>query len=181
MVGFSQNSKKNVAKDFNSYMETLVNKEFAKTVEYHPEFVFQSTSKKQMIQGLEKTYNNPAFTFKIDSYAIDKIGRAYKSDSLFYRVIKYQVNMNKKLNSLDKKSAKDKEAFLRILEMQLLSQYGFGNVTLNKKTDFFKIKEKSKVCAISKDGIKDWKFIVLNYEQRESLKLLLPKKLHKEL
>lgn len=176
----SQNAKKNSAKDFKNYMNAIQDKDVDKVMSYHPDFLFQAIPKKQVKEEFEKTHNNPGVTFHIKKYKIEKLGKTIKGDSLFYKVIRYKTSIETRLAKIDDKSAKDKEAFNRLHEMRLLSQYGFGNVTLNKKTGFFEIQERNKVCAISKDGVNDWKFIVLEYKHREALQKLLPTKLYKE-
>lgn len=161
-------------------MQSIMEKDIEKAVSYYSELLFQITPKETVSNELTALYKNPKLSFDIKKYKIDKIGKTVKGASLFYKVIRVRSTIETKLTKIDNRTDKEKEAFLRLHEMRLLSQYGFGNVNLNKKTGVFEVKNQQKVVGISKDGVQDWKFIELKYEQKEALSKLLPKKLHKE-
>lgn len=177
LAATAQEYKKAIEKSFTEYLNAIANKEFEKSLDYVvPEF-FDIYPKGQMISVMEQTFNNPAIKFEIKDPKILKINDSKKIENKYYSLLSYSHQMNMKVNDGADQSEEEKKAQNNLVATSLKEEFGADNVKYNDKTGFFEIQIEKQVYTISKNGQTDWKFLVIEKNQKAVLEKLLPKEL----
>jgi hypothetical protein len=141
-----------------------------------PEF-FEIIPKSQMIKLMEQTFNNPSMEFELKNPKILSINDAQKIEEKFYSLLSYSNQMNMKILNEGEETEDEKKMRIGLTQLSFEKNFGSENVKYNEETDFFEILVEKQVYTISKDGIKDWKFLVIEKKQKVLLEKLLPKEL----
>lgn len=176
-IGIAQDYKKNIESEFSAYLNSIVNMEFEKSMEYiTPEF-FEIVPKSQMIALMEQTFNNPTMEFEILNPKILSVNDFQKIENKYYSLLTYSNQLNIKINSEDQETKDEKEMRINLTKQSFEQTFGAENVKYNEKSDFFEIQSQKDVYAISENGITDWKFLVIEKKQRMILDKILPKEL----
>lgn len=176
-TGNAQDYKKTIEIEFTEYLNSIVNKNFAKSMDYViPEF-FEIIPKSQMIKVMEQTFNNPSMEFELKNPKIISINDAQKIEEKFYSLLSYSNQMNMKIRNEGEETEDEKKMRIGLTQLSFEKNFGSQNVKYNKETDFFEILVEKQVYSISKDGKKDWKFLVIEKKQKVLLEKLLPKEL----
>ena len=176
-TGNAQDYKKTIEIEFTEYLNSIVNKNFAKSMDYViPEF-FEIIPKSQMIKVMEQTFNNPSMEFELKNPKIISINDAQKIAEKFYSLLSYSNQMNMKIRNEGEETEDEKKMRIGLTQLSFEKNFGSQNVKYNKETDFFEILVEKQVYSISKDGKKDWKFLVIEKKQKVLLEKLLPKEL----
>lgn len=68
-----------------------------------------------------------------------------------------------------------------MLKLSLEKTFGSGNVEFNEETEFYEIHSIKNAFGISENGMSDWKFIVVEPQQKFILEKILPKELTEKL
>lgn len=178
---FAQDSKAVIKQQFTTYLSALINKDFKKSVEYLPEDFLKLYSKAQMIQVMNKAFNNPDFHFQIKDSEILSVGDISKTEGKYYSLLKYSNSIHMKFKNVENETEEDKKERLQILKSSLEESFGAKNVKLSEDTEVFELYSEKEVYAISFDGKSDWRFLVLDSEQLPILKKLLPAKLFNQI
>lgn len=167
---FSQDYKQNIEKEFSDYLETIVNKDFEKSVGYIlPEF-FEIVPKDQMIQIMEQSFNNPEMEISLKDPKILNIEDKQHIEDQYYALLSYSNTMIIKFIDEEEES----QEFTNAIKQSFDQTFGSENVKYNEESGSFEIYSVKKVCAISEDGKSAWKFLVLEKNQKEILKRILP-------
>lgn len=173
----AQDYKKNIETEFTAYLTSIVDGDFSKSMNYIvPEF-FDIIPKSQMIKLMEQTFNNPSMEFEIKNPKIISIEDAQVIENKSYVFLVYSNQMNIRFVSEIEEDNDEKKMRTSMTQLSLENTFGSNNVNYNKETDFFEILVKKQVYAISKDGKTEWKFLVLEKEQKIILEKMLPKEL----
>jgi hypothetical protein len=176
-TGNAQDYKKTIEIEFTEYLNSIVNKNFAKSMNYViPEF-FEIIPKSQMIKLMEQTFNNPSMEFELKNPKILSIDDAQKIEEKFYSLLSYSNQMNMKILNEGEETEDEKKMRIGLTQLSFEKNFGSENVKYNKETDFFEILVEKQVYTISKDGETDWKFLVIEKKQKVLLEKLLPKEL----
>ena len=176
-TGNAQDYKKTIEIEFNEYLNSIVNKNFAKSMNYViPEF-FEIIPKSQMIKLMEQTFNNPSMEFELKNPKILSINDAQKIEEKFYSLLSYSNQMNMKILNEGEETEDEKKMRIGLTQLSFEKNFGSENVKYNKETDFFEILVEKQVYTISKDGKTNWKFLVIEKKQKVLLEKLLPKEL----
>ncbi|ETN94282.1 hypothetical protein [Zhouia amylolytica] len=171
----AQDYKKEIETEFTAYLDAIVNREFEKSMDYIVDDFFTIISKEQMVELMEKTFNNPEIEFEIKDQEIIKINDAEEIENKFYALLSYSNKMNMKFNSKPSETAEEIETKNNLIMSSLESSFGAENVKYNKETKFFEIYSEKNVYAISDNGATAWKFLVVEQRQKPILEQLLPK------
>ncbi|RYY34129.1 MAG: hypothetical protein EOP46_14420 [Sphingobacteriaceae bacterium] len=168
-VGFGQDSKKAIENGFIGYSQTLVNKDFHKMADYITEEVFTYLAKDDYIRLMQKTFNSPDFDITIKDPKLVTIGDVQNIKGKYYSIVDYSNLLNIKL-----KPENDGLANTMAVKRSLESGFGAVNVNYDEKAKLFVIHMKSKMCAISADGVNNWKFVALEANLKPMLGKFLP-------
>jgi len=112
-TAFCQDNKKEIELKFNEYLNSMINKDFEKSMNYISDDFFKIVPKSQMILLLEKTFNNPDLEFKLREPKIIEIKDIELIDNKYYSLLKYSNKMDMKFLIKEKKEIED-EHKLRI-------------------------------------------------------------------
>ncbi|SFB55176.1 hypothetical protein [Algoriphagus aquimarinus] len=179
-LGFAQDYKQNIAGEFTEYLNSIVNMEFEKSMGYiTPEF-FEIVPKAQMIQLMEQTFNNPAMEFEIKNPKILAIDVVQNIEDKYYSLLTYSNQMDIKMKS-EEETEDEKKMRLNLLKVSFEQTFGIDNVKYNEETEFFEIQSQKEVYAISINGETDWKFLVIEKNQKVILEKILPKELSEKI
>lgn len=171
----AQDVKQTIAEEFTDYQDAIINGEFEKSMKYiTPEF-FEIFPKDQLINLMEQTFNNPEITFEIKDTNIENIGDLEEIEGKHYSLLTYSNQMNMRFNGEEDETEEQKQSRIGMTRVSLENTFGSQNVGYNPSTDFFEVKARKNVYAISVDGKTNWKFLVVEKGQKVILDQLLPK------
>lgn len=173
----AQDYKQEIEKEFNEYLRSIENMEFEKSTRYMTKEYLELIPKSQLIDAMEKTFNNPAFDYKITNQKILKIDDSQKIENKYYSLINYSNNMSIKIK---RKIEETDDAYkARTLRSKLAIEKTLSSDKLYyiEETGTIEIESKKNAYGISQDGKSDWKFLVINKKQKALLEELLPKEL----
>lgn len=174
-VATAQDVKQTIAEEFTDYQDAIINGEFEKSMKYiTPEF-FEIFPKDQLINLMEQTFNNPEITFEIKDTNIENIGDLEEIEGKHYSLLTYSNQMNMRFNVEEDETEEQKQSRIGMTRVSLENTFGSQNVGYNPSTDFFEVKARKNVYAISVDGKTNWKFLVVEKGQKVILDQLLPK------
>ncbi len=172
----------NLRDDFDQYIGFIMDKDFNTCTKFMPEKIFNLIPKDKLVTMMNKTMNDPSVSYEMFAPKVTDLGQIQKIDGNHYAILKYSMKMNikyhwDKMPDYDEKDgAPDNETIL----IALKAQFGKDNVTYNEATSFFNVMSYKKVAAISKNGNTDWKFAVLDPQQIQLAKMILPTKIIEE-
>jgi len=170
----AQDYKTEIEKDFAEYLNAITNKEFEKSMAYIlPEF-FEIFPREQMIQLMDQTFNDPSVEFEFKNPEILKVDDREEIEDKYYALLSYSHQMNMKIYGQEDETAEAKSTRIKLTRMSLEQTFGLENVNYNPDTDFFEILSTKDVYAISDNGERDWKYLVIESEQIDILEQLIP-------
>ena len=176
-IAFAQDNTKEIDSQFTDYLNSIINQDFEKSMDYMAEDLFKILPKEQMVLMMEKTFNNPAMEFELKEPKILKIDDSQQIEGKHYAVLTYSNLINMKFLIDEEETEDEHKLRINLTKLALINTFGSGNVKHNEKTDFFKIYSEKHACAISANGKTGWKFLVLDKEQKFILEQLLPKQI----
>lgn len=166
-----QEYKEAVKARFLEYFRHLTQGDFAGSLMYMNPQIFRYISKQQLLEVLEKTYNNPAIRFSIEAPTVLSVSDRQLIDGRHYLKLRYQNYMNMRFVG-DEERGSDTAAVRRALAQQ----FGPGNVYYSATHDTYRIRVFKDVVADSKDG-HHWTFITIEERQKPLLLMFLPKEM----
>lgn len=176
-VGVAQDYKKEIEIGFTEYLNSIMNRDFEKSMEFILPDFFEIFPKDQMITLMEQTFNNPSIEFEFKNPKILEIKDSRKIEPKYYAMLSYSNQMNMKVNSDEVENEEEKESRIKLMKLSFEQTFGSENVQYNTETEFFEIQVEQQVYAISENGLTDWKFLVIEKKQKVILEKLLPKEL----
>jgi hypothetical protein len=151
--------------------------EFEKSMDYMvPEF-FEIIPRAQMVSAMEQAFNNPSVKIEIKNQKILAINDSKKIEDKYYSLLTYSNQLNMKILGTGEETNDEKTARINMTKLSLEQTFGTGNVEYNTETDFFEVQSQKDAYGISLDGQSDWKFLVIEKDQKIILDKLLPKEL----
>lgn len=178
----SENYKENLNKTFIEYYDLVLSQDFEKSMDFILPKLFEIIPRNQLVLLMKQMYNTPGLEFKVDKPKIINYGKLKKFVDRYYSIISYSYDLKVKFNNV-KKSDNQEQNLLNqnLIKLTLEKTYGSGNVNYNKKTKFYDINSVKNAFGISKNGITDWKFVIVEKKQDYILKKILPKELIEKL
>ncbi|WP_194775712.1 hypothetical protein [Pararhodonellum marinum] len=173
----AQDYKKEIEADFTAYINSIVNFDFEQSVEYIVPEVFEIVPKAQMISVMEQSFNNPSLEIKIKNPEILKIEDHLKIQEKYYALLTYSNQMDMKVKSEQSQTEDETINMVSIIKLSLDNTFGAANVKYNDDTGFFEIQSEKDVYCISDNGITNWKFLVVEKNQKAILEKILPQEL----
>lgn len=174
---FAQDVKQEIASEFTSYQNAISQGHFKEAMEYiTPEF-FAIYPKEEVVDLMEKTFNNPSITFEIKDMKIENIAEPEAIEGKHYALLTYSNAMIMKFNENEDENEEQKGSRLAMTRIALEQSFGSNNVGYDPATDAFIVKAEKSVYAISADGRSDWKFLAVEKGQEEVLERILPREL----
>lgn len=127
---------------------------FDKVIENTYPKVFELMPKEQMLVMMKQMLNNPQFEISFQDINPDlKISEIKEIKGEKYAMVQYTNSMLMKFNDMD---GIDPEMMLNLFK----EQYKDGNVTYDKDSKTFSIRERSKMLAISDEFTNgEWKYL----------------------
>ncbi|MCB0701451.1 MAG: hypothetical protein R2863_05420 [Candidatus Kapaibacterium sp.] len=177
----SETPQENVRKDFETYLNHLINQEFTESVEYlYPE-LFAFAPKEQIISTMEQTFNSPEIQISLTSPNILNTGEIRLIDSAYYCKLTYSHQMYMKFNQDTTLSADDIALRDEMTLANLKSTFGEDNVSYDSVNNSFDILSEKDSYGKSINGKTEWKFVDVDANQIMLLNALLPQKIVDEI
>jgi hypothetical protein len=170
-TSYGQTYKNDVKAQFLEYTELLMNKEYAKSIEYLNPAFFKVIPKAQLLKVMEQLYNNPEFDFELERPTLESVQDKKTIEGNDYVKFGYANYLKMRFKSEDGK-ASDTTMIKNALEQQ----FGQGHVSYDLQTGFYRVLVYKKVIANSADN-KKWTFVVIEEKQKPILEKILPKEL----
>lgn len=167
----AQSYKDSIKAQFLRYTDLLVKKDFAKATGYINPGFFKIIPKAQLIIVIEKTYNNPAFDFKIEEPAIVSIGDSKTITDNSFVKLQYSNYL-----TIHFKNDDEEKQDTVLTKKALQAQFGQNNVTYDTSTDTYRVFVIKNVIANSIDN-RNWTFVVIEEKQKPILEKFIPKEL----
>lgn len=180
-VGVAQDYKKNIESEFTEYLNSIVNMKFEKSMEYIAPEVFEIVPRSQMIKLMEQTFNDPTTEFQIKNPKVLTVSDSQKIENKYYSLLTYSSQMNMKINNEEEETEDENKMRINMTKLSLEQTFGSENVRYNEETDFFEIQSKKDAYGISENGETDWKFLVIDKNQKMILDKILPTELAEKL
>ncbi|MES2829796.1 MAG: hypothetical protein V4687_16680 [Bacteroidota bacterium] len=177
---FAQDYKANVKQSFSTYYKYLVAGEFEKSMDYLPPAIFAVVPRAQMVTALKSVMTNPEIQIRLTSFEIKEILDKRKIDTANYVKIRYVGGITMKMKGDSTETVQERENRLNATKTALENSFGSGNVGLELKTETFTVTTTKNSWGISKNGITDWKFVLVDPSQRLILEKILPKEIIEE-
>ena len=151
------------------FVNTIKYKKIDQAVEcIYPKF-FTISSKEQITQLLNMTYNNPFVKIDVQDMKFGTVGKPESINGEHFSISNYYLTMKANVNSMNEDMKK------KVGEM-MTSKYGKANVKYIANEGSYVITAPMKVCAVSKDR-KTWKLVFADNEFKSQLVKVLPKKI----
>ncbi|MEO9952976.1 hypothetical protein [Nonlabens sp.] len=176
-VTLAQETKNEIQADFTNYLNSIVNMELEKSLDYMPTEFFDIIPKAKMLEVMKQTFNNPDMEIDIKNPTILKIDDAQKIENKYYSLLTYSSQMNMKINGDGQETEEDKKLRISMTKTAFQQSFGAENVAYDDKSGFFEIQSEKDVYGISDNGKTGWKFLVLEKNQKAILEKLLPAQL----
>lgn len=173
----AQDVKQHIANEFTAYQDAIAAGDFEVAMEYISPDFFTIYPKESIIELMETTFNNPSITFEIKDLKIENIEDLKEIDGKHYALLNYSNRMLMKFHQEGEENEENKKSRLAMTQLSLEQTFGSNNVQYDPKTDFFGVAAGKSVYAISANGKTDWKFLVLEKDQKEILQRILPREL----
>lgn len=176
-VAICQDYKTEIRSDFTAYLDALTKKQFEKSTAYLVPGLFEIIPKAQMIKAMEQAFNNPDMEFELKDSRILSVNDSKLIQQKYYAMMTYSNMMNMRFKAEKGETVQDKKDRIEMLRESMAQTFGEKNVTYNSATDYFEIYSEKEVYAISDNGKTEWKFLVLEKNQKALLEKLLPAEL----
>ncbi|WP_405377735.1 hypothetical protein [Nonlabens sp. Asnod3-A02] len=176
-IALAQETKNQIQADFTNYLNSIVNMELEKSLDYMPTEFFDIIPKAKMLEVMKQTFNNPDMEIDIKNPTILKIDDAQKIENKYYSLLTYSSQMDMKINGEEHETEEDKKLRISMTKTAFQQSFGAENVVYNDTTGFFEIQSQKDVYGISDNGKTGWKFLVLEKNQKVILEKLLPAQL----
>ncbi|WP_405368892.1 hypothetical protein [Nonlabens sp. Asnod2-A12] len=180
-IALAQETKNQIQADFTNYLNSIVNMELEKSLDYMPTEFFDIIPKAKMLEVMKQTFNNPDMEIDIKNPTILKIDDAQKIENKYYSLLTYSSQMDMKINGEEQETEEDKKLRISMTKTAFQQSFGAENVVYNDTTGFFEIQSQKDVYGISDNGKTGWKFLVLEKNQKVILEKLLPAQLIQDL
>lgn len=180
-IAIAQDTKNEIQVDFTNYLNSIVNMELEKSLNYMPDEFFEIIPKVKMLEAMKQAFDNPSMEIEIKNPIILKIDDAQKIENKYYSLLTYSSQMNMKINGEGQETEEDKSMRISLTKTAFQETFGSENVVYDEKSGFFEIQSEKDVYGISHDGKTGWKFLVLEKNQKMILEKLLPAQLIKDL
>lgn len=174
---FAQDVKQEIAKEFTAYQDAIAAGAFEEAMEYIAPDFFSIYPREDIVTLMEQSFSNSSITFEIKDLKIENIADSEAIDGKHYALLDYSNVLHMKFYQEENESEEKKKSRIAMTRLSLEQTFGSNNVSYNPTTDFFGVRAAKSVYAISENGKTDWKFLVLEKEQEEILRRLLPHEL----
>lgn len=170
-LGFSQDLSI-VEMQFRDYNNLILDKKFSKAIDlYANEKFLKQVPKDVLERSMEALFNAPQVEFKMFEPENLKINKEIISaEDRQYVFINYDQKVYMKFKDLNEVNSDVLTALKR--------EFGEGNVAYNSKTNFYEIQSNKNAVADSADS-KNWKFTVLDKNNKELLTRIFPSEVMK--
>ncbi|HAO27508.1 MAG TPA: hypothetical protein DCQ68_07180 [Chryseobacterium indologenes] len=166
-----------VKRDFMTFFKNIKEKDIEKAVNLvYPKYV-NAVTREQVFKVLTLSYNNPAFITDIQKFEINNVEKPEFIDGEYFSVVNYSFTMKFKI---DWKVIHDAESVKQKMNDAVMTRYGKEYVKYFSDGDYYLINTGMKACAVSKDQ-KNWKFLIVEKENRPQLTPILPRKILEKL
>lgn len=159
-------TKDEVRQEFTKYMGLLEAKDFASTMDYLPNALFEQMPKEDLLQAMEASLNNPMLEISFKNSKLHGVEDIFTVEGSSYAILEYYTEMDMAYLT---SPAEDELAYV---EGALKTQFGEDVVSLNKENSTFTIRSQKKACALYEDD--RWKFVEYDAQQPEMAELILP-------
>lgn len=154
------------------YLASSKDLDFNKAMDYmHPK-LFTVAPKAQLIEIMDKAFNNPQMKFRFDSMAVVAMSPAYKFETSVYRKIDYHIVMT--ITLADSINLDDK---VMAAAMMQSFQSGFPNkkITLDTAANSIRVAGREVMFAIKDNGSPVWMFLGYERSNPQLLQILYPR------
>lgn len=159
-------TKDGISQEFTKYMGFLESKDFASSMDYIPNALFEQVPREQMLEAMEASLSNPMLEISFKNSKIHGIEDIFEINATSYALLEYSTDMDMKY--LDTPGNDELEYVRSALE----TQFGKESVSLDKEASTFTISSQKKICAIFEDN--RWKFLEYNEQQPQMAEMILP-------
>ncbi|MBN7812978.1 hypothetical protein J0A68_18625 [Algoriphagus sp. H41] len=175
-------SKENLQKSFLAYNKLIIDQEFEKSLDYMlPEF-FEIVPRSQMVTLMNQIYQNPDLDFEMGEPTIGEVGDIRQIEGKYYSEISYSYDIKMRFNNMEKSDDEEQNRMNQnLLRLALEKTFGPGNVVYDEESTDYNIHSIKNAYGISENGNSDWKFVVVEKDQKFILEKLLPKELTQNL
>jgi hypothetical protein len=171
----AQSDGSSIKKEFETYIDLLINKKFDQSLNYITEEIFTVVSREQMLATFEKTFSDPNVILELGKPIILNVRSIQKENTKFYSILKYKSKNRMKILSEESfESAQDKNEQLEFMKNSFIEQFGEENVSFDKETEFFDFTATKEVICVSLNGMSDWKFIEASKAQKDFFITFIP-------
>lgn len=176
-TGIAQDYKENIKREFSDYLTSIADKDFEKSMTYISDEFFEIVPKEQMISLMDQTFNNPEVHFEIKDPKVGIVEDSEEINDKHYSLLNYSNYLLIKFPGPPEETREAKEIRQAQLEEGLNRSFGEENVDYVEKDDHYEVFSAKQAYAISANGETDWKFIVVDKDQKDLLQRLLPKEI----
>lgn len=183
-TGFSQDYKRVILSEFDEYFEAISSGNYDRSMDFIVDELFDIVPREQMVVLMESTFNDPSIEFELDKAKNVEISKAKKVNNKYYSFLTYTNLIKMKFledEGAEEESAEEKKTRINLMKLSFENTFGVGNVKYNEATDFFEINASKKALAISSNKKKNWKFLVIEENQKAIFERILPAKIFKKL
>lgn len=168
----AQNPIDQITVDFNSYLNSLDNKNFENSIEFLPTELFDLITKEQMLSVLEESFNNPQIIISYETPKILSIKNPIEYQEKTYVLMEYEATlMIKFVLDIAIESKEEKEDQLNLQINNMKETFGEEFVKFDRETETFSVYEKKSAYGILYKNDPEWNFLVID----ESSQLLIDK------
>ena len=170
-----QTSTDQISDNFISYLNTLDNKNFEKSIEYLPVELFEFVPKEQMLSVFEETFNDPEIIISYKNSKILEIQDPIEYQEKSYALIEYEATlMIKFVLDIENETQEEKRDRLTLQVNNLKQMFGEDVVRFDWETETFSIYEKKNAYAILYKDDPEWNFLVLDESSQQLLPKIIP-------
>ncbi|WKS95875.1 hypothetical protein [Riemerella columbina] len=166
----AQNKNAELISQFENYHQLLIEQKYAEAIDrYTPEAILRIYPKKQLVESMEKLFNNRKFkTVMQIPMAINIQDFDFEKQGDKYRILSANQGLN--LEILDAQIIKNKDEILPFFERK----FGKENVKYDDTHHQILVQSKIEAVALSQDGAA-WKFLLTDQAPASLLQKILPK------
>jgi hypothetical protein len=173
--------KKNIEQEFNAYLAAITSGNYAQSLEYTMDELFEIAPKEQMLTMMEQTFNSPELKIELKDPKINSIDDYKQVDGNKYAFMSYSLTMKMVYLKQEDISVEEHTETLKSMKPLLDASFGEENVSFIEGDNAFEIFSEKNAYAVEKEAYNNWKFIVIEKNQKPTLEMLLPKELVDEL
>ncbi len=177
-VGWAQDStnyQTEIQRDFRKYNAFIIDEEYEKSVNYMPEEFFDYIEKEDLIQAMKNTMNNPDILAELEMPKNIICSEPKEAESKHYSRITYTSELRIKFLDDEKlESEEEKRLQKKWVRTALEERYGADNLSYNTETEYYTIHSAKTALGISKDGIENWRFLLVEPEQEAIIREIVP-------